>query len=86
MVDLTPKELLLVAEMLSIALPVKCYIKTMYRCSFKGFRVDLYSDHTNRQTHKHTNFHKYRYVIFMIESYINIIGLNLAGRCLDGIA
>ena len=52
--DLTPKELFLVAEMLTNALLVKSYIKTMYRCSFKGFRtrVDLYSDHTNAHTNR----------------------------------
>ena len=33
----------------------------MYQCSFKGFRLDLYSDHTNIQTDKQINFHKYRH-------------------------
>ena len=49
--DLTPKELFLVAGMLTIALLVKSYINTMSRCSFKGFRC-IAITHTNRQTDK----------------------------------
>ena len=46
--SLTHKELYLVAGLLTIALLVKKYIEIMYRCSFKGFRVDFYSDQTEK--------------------------------------